>query len=121
MPPRDVWNCNAIFQPSFYFSYSEFIYRHRDLFGWFPSDLIQDSEWSDDSDDESDDESEDSDASVSLGDTSMDSRSTELESLSDDDSEDMSIDSDDRNAFSEIVHLLVGRGDEDDPFDLTFE
>lgn len=118
MPPRDVWDCNAIFQPDFYWSYCELMYRHRNLLGFYPSNLIDEAEWSEDSDEDSD-ESE-SDNSYEESNSSM---STEVESIPDDeDSEDgMSIDTDDYNDFMDIIHLISGSGDESDPFDLTHE
>lgn len=117
MPPRDVWDCNAIFEPTFYAAYSEFIYRHRAIFGFFPSDLIQDSEWSDDSDDEDSDEGSDDSESSGFEHESIGSvDESESESGSD-----MSIDSHDRDEMMALHHLIVGDGSEDEPFDLTAE
>jgi len=123
MPPRDVWDCNAIFEPTFYAAYSEFVYRHRAIFGFFPSDLIQESEW--DSDDEDDSVASDGEGDSVTSSSTDGSGVWEHESIGSvassevETSSAMSLDSGDREAFLDIYQLIGGDGSEGEPFDLT--
>lgn len=49
MPPRDIFDINPVYSRRFYWPYCEFINNHSDQIGFYPAQLLDESEvWVDD-------------------------------------------------------------------------